>query len=133
MLFNFFDGRHVDQRTNRNAWFEPVTDLQRANRLGQTRDKHVVDLVLRQDAIDANAGLASIAIFRRHRAFDRSIDVRIVEDDEGCIAAELHRGALHGRCALHHQLLADFGRAREGELAHDRIGRHFTADRDASR
>src|SRR5438445_297132 len=80
MLFNLLDGGHVDQRTNRNTWLEPVTDLERANCLGQTLDKHVVDLVLRQDAIDANAGLAGITVFRRHRAPDCGIDVRIVED-----------------------------------------------------
>ena len=45
---------------------------------------------LRQNAIDANTGLSGITVFRRDRALDGSIDVRVVEDDKRRVSAELH-------------------------------------------
>jgi hypothetical protein len=41
--------------------------------------------------------------------------------DKGRVSAELHRGTLHGRCALLHQLLADLGRARKRNLTDGRV------------
>jgi succinate-semialdehyde dehydrogenase/glutarate-semialdehyde dehydrogenase len=43
-----------------------------------------------------------IAVFRRHRALDRGIDIRVVEHDEGRIAAEFHRArfTVDALCAI---------------------------------
>ena len=51
------------------------------------------------------------------------IEVGVVEDDEGRVAAQFQRDLLHRAGALRHQQLADLGRAGEGELAHDRVAR----------
>ncbi len=51
------------------------------------------DLLVDVEAVGGGAGLAHVAHLGDHRAFDRSIDVGVVEHDEGRVAAELHRAA----------------------------------------
>ena len=72
------------------------------------------------EAVGADAGLAGIAVLRRQRAFDRRIEIGIVEHDEGRVAAEFQRQLLDGRRALLHQDAADRRRAGERQVAHDR-------------
>ena len=43
------------------------------------------------DAVGGGAGLAQIAHLGQHRAFDGGVHVGIVEDDDGRVAAQLHR------------------------------------------
>ena len=90
--------------------------------------ERVVDAVLHQDAVGADAGLAGIAVLRGDRALDRHLDVGVVEHDERRVAAEFQRDLLDRRGALLHQQFADLGRAGEGQLAHGRVGGHLAAD-----
>ena len=53
--------------------------------------------------------------------FDRGVEIGVVENDEGRVAAELHGELLQRPGALRHQKLADLGRTGEGELADGRI------------
>src|SRR5436190_1042315 len=54
-------------------------------------------------------------------AAHRRREVGIGEDDVGALAAQLQRHPLHRRRGLAHDPLADFGRAREGDLVHERM------------
>ena len=58
-----------------------------ARRLGNG----IVDAVLHQDAVGADAGLAGVAVFRGDRTLDRGLDIGVVEHNERRIAAELQR------------------------------------------
>ena len=74
-----------------DARFEAVADLHRADCLGESLGEGVVDAVLHQDAVGADAGLAGVAVFRGDRALDRGIDIGVVEDDERRVAAQFQR------------------------------------------
>src|SRR5687768_17997722 len=50
---------------------------------------------------------SGVAVLRCDRAVDRSVQVRIVEDDERRVAAELQRHFLHRRRTLLHEELAE--------------------------
>jgi ParB family chromosome partitioning protein len=91
--------------------------------------KSVVDLVVHEQAVRADAGLPAVAVLGCHRALDRGIQVGIVEDDERRIAAQLQRNLLHRRRRLLHQQAPDLGRARKGDLAYRGIGAELAADR----
>ena len=65
------------------------------------------------------------------RAGDGGVEVGVVEDQEGRVAAELQRDLLDLSGALRHEQLADRGRAREADLADDRIAGQLAADRRA--
>ena len=81
-----------------------VADLQRLDRRLQLGGEGVVDAVLHQDAVGADAGLAGVAVLRGHGALHRGVQIGVVEDDEGRVAAQLHAGLLDGRRALRQQL-----------------------------
>ena len=107
---------------------EAVAHRQRARRRPRTLDERVVDPVLHENPVGAHAGLPGVAELGRDRALDRQLEVGIVEHDQRRVAAELERDLLDRACALRHQLLADLGRAGEGELADDRVRRELVAD-----
>src|SRR3546814_8666441 len=65
---------------------------------------------LHQKAVRADAGLARIADFGRHRAVDRRVHVRIVENEKRSIAAQFQADPLDGRHALRGEHL-EIGRA----------------------
>jgi hypothetical protein len=53
---------------------------------------------------------------RRHGSFDGGVEVGVVEHDERCVSAELHRGAEHVLRGVGHQPLAHRGGSSEGDL-----------------
>ena len=87
-----------------------------------------MDPFLHIDAVGADAGLPGVAVFRRHRRLHRLIEIGVIEDNEGRIAAKLHVGFLDRARALLHQQLSNPGRAGERQLGYNGIGRHFLAD-----
>ncbi|GAB5463993.1 MAG: hypothetical protein HoeaKO_40840 [Hoeflea alexandrii] len=119
----------ADQWAGGHAVTETVADLHLANGSGEFFGKRVIDAGLHVDPVGADAGLAVVAVFRDHRAFDRGIEIGVVEDDERRIAAKLHRGLLDLVCGLAHQDPADFGRAGKRDLADLVVGAEFLADR----
>jgi hypothetical protein len=125
---DLLDRLHVDQRADHRARLEPVGDLHRTGGLGEALGKDVVDFVLHQDAVGADAGLAGIPIFRADRAHDRHLDVGVVQDDERRVAAKLQRQFLDRAGALLHQQFANLGRAGEGQFADDRVRGQLAAD-----
>ncbi len=82
-----------------------------------------------KNPVRRDAGLPAIAIFGGDRAFDREIEIGVLEDDQWRIAAELHRAFYDVVRRLPQQQPADLGRTGEGELSHQRVLRHFGADR----
>jgi hypothetical protein len=61
---------------------KPVGDFHRAGGLGESLGKGVIDAVLHQDAVGADAGLAGVAVFRGDGTLDRHLDIGVVEDDD---------------------------------------------------
>src|SRR5262249_30689232 len=127
MAFDFLNGRHVDQRALCDAFFEPWSYLQPSDGIAQAACELIVDAGRTEESIRAYTGLAVIAILRDNRPSNRRIEIRIVEDDERGVAAELEGHFLHRAGALGHEQLADFGRARERNFADDRVGRELAA------
>src|SRR5438270_7670192 len=65
---DLLDRLHVDQWPDHRAGLEPVGDLHRTGGLGETLGESVVDAVLNQNPVGADAGLAGIPVFRGDRA-----------------------------------------------------------------
>ena len=129
VLLDLVDRFHVDQRPLRHALLGAVADLHRRDLLRQLLDELIVDLVLGVDAVGADAGLAHVAIFRDHRAFDRGIDIGVVEHHERRVAAEFEPELLHADRGLPVQDLADLGRSGEADEAHRGMFAQHLADR----
>jgi ParB family chromosome partitioning protein len=89
VLFDFLDRFHVDERPLGDAVVEAAADFQLRDLVGELLRKSVIDAVLHEKAVRADAGLTGIAVFGSHRAFDGRIEVGVVEHDERRIAAEL--------------------------------------------
>ena len=128
VFFHLVHGSAIDQRAEVDAVLHAVADHLGFDRLLEPLGKLVVDAGLHEDAVGADAGLAGVAEFRGHHAGHGCIQIGIVEDDEGRVAAEFHRYLFHRTGALRHQLLADLGGAGESELAHHGAGGEDMAD-----
>ena len=129
VLLDLVDRLHVDQRPLGDALLGAVADLHRRDLLRKLLDELVVDLVLGIDAVGADAGLAHVAILRDHGAFDRGIDIGVVEHHERRVAAELEPELLHPDRGLLIEDLADFGRSGEADEAHGGMLAQHLADR----
>ena len=103
MVFDLGHRPFVDQRALGAACLETAAHLQLGDTLGQACNKGVMNTGLYQETVDADAGLSGIAKFGNQRAFDRTLQVGVVEHDEGGIAAQLQRNFFQGRRALCHQ------------------------------
>src|SRR5580698_11021954 len=128
VAFDLFDGRVVNQGTLRRTCIQSWRGLQLLYGSGQFFSKHAVNGVLHEQAVRADASLASVAVLRSDGAFDGGVQIRILKDNKWCVASELERKLFYGACALGHQDFADFGGPGERELSDDRIGREFGAD-----
>ena len=63
MVLDLGEARGIDQRPDHRPLFRAGADLQCLDRIGELLGEYIMDLVLHQDAIGADAGLAGIAIF----------------------------------------------------------------------
>ena len=124
---DLFEGWHVDQRPLLDTIVQPVADHQLPGRRGELFDEGIMDAGLHIEAVGADAGLPAIAELGLDGALHGPIDIGVVKDDEGGIAAQFHRYLLDRIRRLAQQQLAHFGRAGEGELAHQRVGRQLAA------
>src|SRR5262249_53583938 len=95
---------------------------------GEFGGERIVDGILHEDAIGADAGLAGVPVFGGDGPFNGGIEIGIIENDERSVAAEFERELLDGSSALRHQQLADFRSAGESHLANEGIGRKLAAD-----
>ena len=125
---DLFDRVHVDERAELDRILQAVANLRLGHSRAQLFGEGIIDAGLHIDAVRADAGLAVVAELGDHCAFDGLIEVGVVKDDEGRIAAKLHRAFHHLIRSLTQQDPPHFGRAGEGEFAHDRVLAEFLAD-----
>lgn len=92
----------------------PLEGLDRLDQLGQER---VVDLLVHEQPLDVDAHLAAVVESGESDLGDDLVEVNIVADDGGIIAAQLEGHTLEGRSASSHDLLAGGGGSGEGDLA----------------
>jgi hypothetical protein len=83
--------------------------------------KRVVDRFLHQQARTGAADLALVEPDRIDQAFDGGVQVGVVEDDEGRLAAQFQRQLLAAAGGGLADDAADFGRAGEGQLVDARV------------
>ncbi len=122
-------GGRVEGRAHLDALAHAVPHLEGLDRGGELLGEGVIDAGLHQDAVGADAGLAGVAVFGRQGPGHGGVEVGVVKDDEGGVAAKLQGEALHGVGALAHQQFADAGGAGEGELAHHGVAAQLVAHR----
>src|SRR6185312_11421229 len=82
MLLDLLDRLHVDERADHRAGLGAGAHLHRLHRLGELAGERLIDAILDQQAIGADAGLPGVAVFGGDRPFDRSVEIGVVEDDE---------------------------------------------------
>lgn len=112
VLLHLSQGWFIDQRPKCDAFVETVTRLKISDRLGQLGSKCLVDDVLNVDTVGADTRLPVVAKLGNQRTFDCSVQICIVEDDEGGITAEFETQFLNGGRALSIEFRSDFsGRA----------------------
>src|SRR6202012_5463993 len=78
----------VDQRALRDTFRKTVADPDTADRNGELRSERIVDPGWDVETVGAHAILPRVAVLRRKRAFDRRVEISVVEDDERRVAAE---------------------------------------------
>ena len=81
----------------------------------------VGNLVLHQKACRRDANLTRVAGLERRHDVDRAGDVGVVENKHGGVAAKFHSRPLHMLSGQRRQMLADRGRAGEGDFADRRM------------
>ena len=103
MPLHFRQRRLVNQRSLHHPRLQAIADLElRAHCFGQPGGKGVVNPVLHQKAIGANAGLAAVAILGNQRPRHRCVEIRVVKYDKRRIAAQFQRQPLErSGAALH--------------------------------
>ncbi|MNX91558.1 hypothetical protein D3C86_1236460 [compost metagenome] len=122
------DGRLVDHRADGDPRFRAGADPHGIDAIRQFFREGVVNTRLDENAVGADAGLAAIAEFRNESAFNGEIEIGIVENDEGRIAAQFQRQSLYAVGGATHQKRTDAGGAGEGNLAHRLVRHDFVAD-----
>ena len=83
MGFHLGNGRVVNHRALGDAGLKAVAHLDAAGFLGQLGDKLIVDAALHVEAVGADAGLAGVAVFADHRAFDGAVQAKEKETLRG--------------------------------------------------
>ena len=128
VFFDLLTGCRVDQRAEVYTCLKAVTDFHGLDPRFELGGEGVIDARLHVDAVGADAGLAVVAELAEDGPFHSCVQIGVVEDDEGGVAAQFH-GAFHHliRC-LAQQDAAHFGGASERELAHGRVFAEFLAD-----
>jgi methylaspartate ammonia-lyase len=94
VAIDLLDRAGVDHRADLRARVGGRADLQRADAGRQLVDEALMHRLVHVDAVRADAGLAAVAELGDHQAFDRGVQVGVVEHDEGRVAAQLQRQLL---------------------------------------
>src|SRR5262249_2229808 len=84
-------------------------------------DEGLVDLLLYEEPRGRYANLTSIAVFRSREQFGCFVRIRIVKHDCRAVATEFHGRALHVLAGHGSKLLSYGRRARDRDLADDRM------------
>ena len=105
-----------------------VAGLVALDAVDQLRDEVVVDGVVHEHALAAQAGLAGVPVAADDDGLDRRVDVGVLAHDHRVRAAELERDALHLRACDRDHVPADLGGAGEGDPAHVGMADERVAD-----
>ena len=82
-----------DKWADGDARLQAVADPLGGHGLGEPTRELVVDAALDEKVVRGIAGLSHVPHLCDDGGLDGGIEVRVVEDDEGGVPAELHRGA----------------------------------------
>src|SRR5439155_16891350 len=111
----------IDQRADVVRLVQRRADAQVLHARLDLLDEARVDRFLHQQARTGAAYLALIEPYRVDQAFDRGVEIRIVEHDERRLAAQFQRQLLAAAGGRFADDAADFGRTREGQLVDARM------------
>ncbi len=109
MLFNLFNGGHIDQRALLRFALQAIADDHCVDSSTEFFDEFVVDARLHVDSVGAHTGLAGIAVFAGHRTQHGGIDIGVVKDNERRVSAQFHRHFFDRVGTLLQQDLTDLG------------------------
>jgi hypothetical protein len=119
----------VDQRALHDADLDAVADLHLRDLAGEFRDELVMDAVLHEEAVGADAGLAHVAVLRGDRALTAASMSASSKTMKGALPPSSSPTFFTVEARLLHQQLADRRRAGEADEAHGRVAGHHAADR----
>ncbi|HYB47821.1 MAG TPA: NAD-dependent succinate-semialdehyde dehydrogenase, partial [Streptosporangiaceae bacterium] len=117
-------GRLVDQRPYVGALVQARPDLHGVQAGGELAAELVGDRLVHVEAVGGGARLTAVAHLGDQRPLHGGVDVRVLEDDEGRVAAQLHRGVHHGVGRFAQQDPAHLGGAGERQLADPGVVQH---------
>jgi hypothetical protein len=106
----------MNQRPDLGGGIDRVADLDRAHARRKPLRELALDGFVHEQAARRRAALAVQAVDHEHDGVERPLQVRVVEHDDGVLAAELEVQALQRRRGLRHD------RAARGRLADERDG-----------
>ena len=118
----------ADQRAEVGLAVGGQAHLDPAGAIEQPLHELVVDAGRHKEARAAFARLAVVHEGGPQAAVDGDVEVGVVEDDVGALAAQFQRHLLDRAGRLDHDLAAHFGAAGEGDLVDQRVGAQLRAD-----
>ena len=124
--------RAVHDRADVRRVLEPVAEPELLGSLDELRRERVVDALAGDDAARGGAALAGRAEGRPEDPLDGEVEVGVVHDDDGVLAAELEVDVLEVGGAVLGGLDPDLARAGERDQRHVRVLDEALADRLAA-
>ena len=127
-----FELAFVDQRPHVGGFFDARTEAELSGAGRKPLDQPVVDRLVDEQAAGGRAALAGGAEGAPERAFDGQVEIGVVHDDFGVLAAAFQRHPFARASAFGGDAFAGFGRAGDRNQADFGITAHRFADRRAA-
>ncbi len=103
MRFDFFDGGNIDQWSKIHLFiFNAGPDTELPHRYRKLRKKSLINAVLHENSICADARLTTVTELRIDRTPHRVFDIRVIENDKRRVASQFQRYLFHRSGALRH-------------------------------
>jgi hypothetical protein len=115
------DTSRVRQRAHGRRRIEPIADAHGAHRGHELFYEGLVGPLLNENTRRRGANLSGVAVFVLDQQPDRSVDIRVGEDECRRVASKLHGHPLHVSSGKRGELLAHDRRARKRDFADDRM------------
>ena len=107
----------MDQGSMGDAFGIAAADFKGFHFFGEEGGEFIVDAGLDVDSVCAHAGLAAAAEFTCNGTSDCGVEVCVIEDNKGRVAAELEGELLKSVGRLFHEEFADVGASCEGNFS----------------
>src|SRR5471030_3185135 len=91
MRLDLLHGSVVNQRPEQNAALQSIAHRELPNSRTQLGGKFVIHPIMNIEPVRTHASLSAVAILRRNSAFDRGVNIGVVENDKWRIAAQFQR------------------------------------------